>query len=94
MLGSYRRVFDDNDVLKLLRSGVRSAGGQTAFAKATGLDRSYLNTVLSGKRRLGPSILSALNLRIVYAPITPRSAEHRRGVQGRGRWYYALPPKK
>ena len=69
MLGSYTRVFDDDDVLKLLHSSVKSAGGQVAFSKQTGIERTHLNMVLNGKRPLSPSIIDALNLRVVYAPI-------------------------
>jgi DNA-binding transcriptional regulator YdaS (Cro superfamily) len=69
MLGSYTRVFDDDEVLKLLHSSVKSAGGQIAFSKKTGVERSHLNMVLNGKRRLSPSIIDALNPRVVYAPV-------------------------
>jgi DNA-binding phage protein len=69
MLGSYARVLDDDDVLKLLRSRVKSAGGQSAFERETGVARTYLNRVLKGKKPpSAPSILDALNLRIVYRP--------------------------
>ena len=69
MLGSYGRFFDGDDVLKLLRGKVKSAGSQTAFARITGVDRTYLNQVLKGKKPItAPSILDVLNLRIVYAP--------------------------
>jgi DNA-binding phage protein len=69
MLGSYARVFDDDDVLKLLHSRVKSAGGQSAFERETGVERTYLNKVLNGKKPpSAPSILDALNLRIVYTP--------------------------
>jgi hypothetical protein len=68
-LGFYTRVFDDDEVLKLLHSSLKSAGGQIAFSKKTGVERSRLNMVLNGKRRLSPSIIDALNLRVVYAPV-------------------------
>jgi len=74
MLGGYARIFDDNDVLKLLHARVKSAGGQIAFSKQTGVERSHLNMVLNGRRPLSPSILDALNLRIVYAPVTANNA--------------------
>ena len=69
MLGSYTRVFDDDDVLKLLHSSVKSAGGQSAFARQTGVDRAVLNHVLTGKRLPTSSILKALNLGIVYVAL-------------------------
>jgi DNA-binding phage protein len=46
-------VFEDDDVLKLLHSRVKSAGGQSAFAKETGVERTYLNHVLKGKKPPG-----------------------------------------
>jgi hypothetical protein len=72
MPGTYIRVLDDDDVLKLLHARVKSAGGQIAFSKQTGVERSHLNMLLNGKRRLSPSIIDALNLRVVYAPIGRR----------------------
>jgi DNA-binding transcriptional regulator YdaS (Cro superfamily) len=72
MLGSVR-VLDDDDLVELLRSRVKSAGGQSGFARQHGLQRTYLNHVLNGRKPPGgPSILDALNLRIVYAPVERR----------------------
>ena len=62
------RVLDSDDVLKLLHSRVKSAGSQIAFSRQ-GVDRTHLNLVFNGKRPLSPSIIGALNLRIVYAPV-------------------------
>ena len=78
MVGSYTRVFDDDEVLKLLHSSVKSAGGQIAFSKTTGVERSHLNMVLNGRRRLSPSIIDALNLRVVYAPVRGAPQSSRR----------------
>ena len=72
MPGTYARVFDDDDVRKLLHASVKSAGGQIAFSKQAGVERSHLNMVLNGKRRLSPSIIDALNLRVVYSPVGRR----------------------
>ena len=44
------RVLDDRDVVELLHSSVKKAGGQVAFAHETGVERSHLNMVLNGKR--------------------------------------------
>jgi DNA-binding transcriptional regulator YdaS (Cro superfamily) len=67
------RVLDDDDLLELLRSRVKRAGGQSAFARQCGLQRTYLNRVLSGKKQPGwRSIIDALNLRIVYVPVERR----------------------
>ena len=69
MPGSYGRSFDDADVLELLSSRVKSAGSQRAFSKQTGIERTYLNQVLKGKKGIGPSIMDALNLRTVYTSV-------------------------
>ena len=64
------RLLNDDDVLKLLHSQVRRAGGQSSFARQIRVDRTFLNKVLSGKKPpSAPSILEALNLRIAYAPV-------------------------
>jgi DNA-binding transcriptional regulator YdaS (Cro superfamily) len=67
------RVLDDDDLVKLLSSRVKSAGGQSAFARQYGLERTYLNAGLRGKKSPGwRTILDALNLRIVYVPVERR----------------------
>jgi hypothetical protein len=77
--GRIVRVLDDDDLLELLRSRVKSAGGQKAFARQHGVERRYVNMVLNGKKAPGCSIiLEALNLRVVCAPV-----EHRSPADGR-----------
>ena len=68
MLGFHTHAFDDDDVRELLHSRIKSAGGQSEFARQTGVDRTQLNMVLRGKRPPSPSIIDALDLRIVYTP--------------------------
>jgi DNA-binding phage protein len=63
------RVLDDNDVLERLRLSVKRAGGQSAFARQTGMDRTHLNHVLNGKRLPSGSIIDALNLGIVFVAL-------------------------
>ena len=41
---------DDEDVIRLLEVEVERAGGQTAFARLSGLNRNYLNQILGGRR--------------------------------------------
>jgi hypothetical protein len=72
MLGSYGRFFEGDDVRKLLHSRVKSAGGQRAFLKQTGVDRTHLNQVPKGKRGIAPSTMEVLDLRIVYTPVRGR----------------------
>src|ERR1700722_17244409 len=63
------RVFDDKDVVELLHSSVKRAGGQSAFGRQTGVYRTHLNHVLTGKRLPTSSILKSLNLGIVYVAL-------------------------
>ena len=63
------RVLDGKDVLERLHSSVKRAGGQTAFASKTGVNRVHLNLVLTGKRLPTSSILKVLNLGIVYVAL-------------------------
>jgi hypothetical protein len=65
-LGFDAHVFDNDDVLRLLKAAVKSEGGQAVFAKRHGINRVYVNMVLNGKRRGGDSIARALGLRKVY----------------------------
>jgi DNA-binding phage protein len=60
------RVLDDKDVVERLHSSVNRAGGQSAFARQTGVNRVHLNLVLAGKRLPTSSIIKTLNLGIVY----------------------------
>ena len=61
------RTFDHDEVVQLLKAAVEREGGQLAYAKRHGLDRSYLNQILNGNKRVGPRFLKALGLRNVYA---------------------------
>jgi hypothetical protein len=68
-LGSQSLIFDDDEVIQLLRAAVEREGNQDAFARRYGIHRSYLNMILNGKRHAsGIVILKALGLRKVYAP--------------------------
>jgi hypothetical protein len=49
-----------------LHEVVDRAGGQSAWARQTGVDRVHLNKVLRGKRPFTRSVLQALKLREVY----------------------------
>ena len=63
------RVLDDKDVVERLHSSVNRAGGQSAFAKQTGVNRAHLNLVLTGKRLPTWSIINALSLGVVYVAL-------------------------
>jgi DNA-binding phage protein len=65
-LGRTALVFDDNDVVDLLRIAIEREGGQSAFARHSGVNRTYLNRVLNGKDRVYDTIAEALGLCRVY----------------------------
>jgi DNA-binding transcriptional regulator YdaS (Cro superfamily) len=48
--------------LSSLRRDVKRAGGQSEWARQTGVDRSYVSKVLCGRKPPGPSICHALGL--------------------------------
>jgi hypothetical protein len=62
----HKAVFDDDDVVNLLRTAIKHEGSQIAFAKHHGINRTYLNMVLSGKRPVGDAIAGTLGLHKVY----------------------------
>ena len=65
-IGREAVIFDDNDVIRLLRAAVERQGSQTAFAKRHGIERTRINAILSGKRPITESVANALGLRRTY----------------------------
>ena len=65
-LGRRALVFDEDDVVRMLRAAVEREGGQSAFAKHHGLDRVLINMILNSKRPVSGSVAKALGLRKVY----------------------------
>jgi DNA-binding phage protein len=59
-------ILDVEDVVRLLRSEVKRAGGQAAWASKTGLNRIVVNKVLNGKTSPTKKIIKALKLRVVF----------------------------
>jgi DNA-binding phage protein len=59
-------ILEVEDVVRLLRSEVKRAGGQAAWASKTGLNRIVVNKVLNGKTLPTKKIIKALKLRVVY----------------------------
>jgi hypothetical protein len=55
-LGFHALVFDEDDVVRLLRAAVEREGGQSAFAKRHGVDRVLVNMILNGKRTVRGAI--------------------------------------
>jgi hypothetical protein len=65
-VGRREVVFDEDDVVRLLRAAVEREGSQVAFAKRQGVDRPLVNAILNGKRPVSGPIAKALGLRKVY----------------------------
>jgi DNA-binding transcriptional regulator YdaS (Cro superfamily) len=59
-------VLNDDDVFHLLKAAVEREGSQAAFAKRYDVNRSELNSILNGRRRVSASLVKALGLRKVY----------------------------
>jgi len=59
-------VFEEDDLVGLLRAAVEREGGQTAFAKRYQVDRSRVNRILSCQLRSSEAIAKALGLRRAY----------------------------
>jgi DNA-binding phage protein len=60
------RVFELKDILPLLRSEVKQAGGASAWARKTGVHRTTVTKVLLGLQPPTKSIIIALGLRVVF----------------------------
>jgi DNA-binding phage protein len=56
-------VFEEDDLVCLLRAAVEREGGQTAFAKRYKVDRTRVNRILSRQLRASEAIAKALGLR-------------------------------
>jgi DNA-binding transcriptional regulator YdaS (Cro superfamily) len=67
-LGTHSLIFDNDEVIRLLRAAVQREGSQDAFARRHGIDRSHLNQILSGKKSVNTAVMEVLRLRKVYAP--------------------------
>jgi hypothetical protein len=61
------RMLDDQDVVRVLRSEVERAGGQSSWARRERIDRSLLNRVLRGRKPPTKRIIKALKLCNAYA---------------------------
>jgi hypothetical protein len=55
-LGRNALVFSNDDLVHLLRAAIEREGSQIAFAKHYGVNRTYLNMILSGKNLLATQL--------------------------------------
>jgi|HubBroStandDraft_3_1064219.scaffolds.fasta_scaffold692760_2 hypothetical protein len=67
-LGTRSLIFDDHEVIQLLRAAIERVGSQDAFARRHGMNRTHLNQILSGRKSVNTAVMQALRLRKVYAP--------------------------
>jgi hypothetical protein len=79
-LGIHSLIFDDDEVIQLLRAAIERKGTQDTFAKRFGIDRTHLNQILNRKKSVNKAVESALGLPRVYAPKL-----RRRGASARGK---------
>jgi hypothetical protein len=61
-------IFDDKDVIGLLRVEIEKEGSQSAFARRHGVDRPNVNAMLSGRIPVSKDIADAIGLRRTYTP--------------------------
>ena len=59
-------MFEERDLVRLLRAAVKNEGGQSAFARHHGTNRSRVNRLLRGKAHAGDAVAKVLGLRKVY----------------------------
>ena len=59
-------VLNDDDVADLVRAAVKREGGQVAFAKRHGINRTDLNRFLNGRRGISVSLAKAFGIRRVW----------------------------
>jgi hypothetical protein len=80
-------VLSDDDVVHLLKAAVEREGSQSAFAMRYNVNRTELNSILNGRRRISASVVKALGLRRVYV-VEEEATERRtaRGEDQRGRF--------
>jgi hypothetical protein len=65
-LGRNALVFDEKDIVGLLRIAIEREGSQSAFCRSYGINRSYVNRVLRGEKPVGDRAAEALGLRKAY----------------------------
>lgn len=59
----------ETEVLQLLCQEILKAGTQAEWARRNGVDRTYLNKVMNGRKLAGPAILEALKIEEMTAYI-------------------------
>lgn len=57
-----RKLLTIEDVLDILRDGIKTHGTQVKYAEFLGVTQGYINDMLKRKRDPGPRVLDALGL--------------------------------
>jgi hypothetical protein len=65
-LGRNARIFENGDIVRLLRTAIEREGSITAFAARHSLSRPSVSNVLNGRRPIGSTLVKVLGLRKVY----------------------------
>ena len=60
-------TLEKQDLMRLLRSQFKQAGGQSSWARRERIDRAMLNTILNDRKPITKEIIRALKLGNVYA---------------------------
>jgi hypothetical protein len=61
-------IFEEEDVVRLLRVEIQKDGSQAAWARRRGIERANVNAMLSGRIPVSKTVADALGLRRTYSP--------------------------
>ena len=59
-------IFDEEDVIRLLRVEIQKDGSQSAWARRHSIERTSLNAMLSGRIPVSKTVADAVGLRRTY----------------------------
>jgi hypothetical protein len=59
-------IFDEEDVIRLLRVEIEKDGSQAAWARRRRIERANVNAMLSGRIPISKTVADALGLRRVF----------------------------
>ena len=59
-------IFDEEDVIRLLRVAIEKDGSQSAWARRCRIERPSVNAMLSGRIPVSKTVANAIGLRRTY----------------------------
>jgi hypothetical protein len=70
IIGFGRRgvIFEEEDIVRLLRVEIKKDGSQAAWPRRLNIDRPNVNAMLSGRIPVSKIVADALGLRRTYTP--------------------------